>query len=144
MFLYTFALVKRIVAPFLAILILLSSTGLTYSTHFCMGRAVDHVVKMGVHDLDCGMANMDKACSSDEMALDVPTCCDNEHVFVDIDDEFKVVNPETKFNAKFIVAFTYSFLLENLTIEEPALAFADHSPPPLGHDYQSMYQTFLL
>lgn len=109
-----------------------------------MGRAVDHVVKIGVHDLDCGMANMDKECESGKIALNVPTCCDNEHVFVEIDDEFKVVGTETNINTKFIVAFSYSFLFSHLTLEEPVKAFADHSPPPLGQDYQSLYQTFLL
>lgn len=141
---YIFAFVKRVIAPFMAILILLSSMGLTYSTHFCMGRAVEHVVKMGAHDLDCGMAGMDEDCSSDQIAFNTPTCCDNEHVFVDFDDEFKVSASETSLNAKFFIAFSYTLLISNLTTEEPAQAFADNLPPPLGQDYQSLYQTFLL
>jgi hypothetical protein len=134
---------KRILAPLLAALILTSSIGLTYSTHFCMGRAVEHVVNIGEHDLDCGMAAMDKDCASDEMAIDMPGCCDNEHVFVDTDDDFKITKTETGISLKFVAAFTYTFLFNNLS-EEPGQAVADHSPPPLDHDYQTMFQSFLL
>ena len=135
---------KRILAPFLAALILVSSTGLTYSTHFCMGSAVEHALKIGKHNLSCGMSTMDEDCSSDEMTLNAPGCCDNEHVFVEIEDDFKISVTETPVNLKFVVAFSYAFLSKNLTIEEPSQAFVDHSPPPLDHDYQTMLQTFIL
>lgn len=135
---------KRIIAPFLAVLILTSSIGLTYSTHFCMGRAVEHAVKIGEHDLNCGMAGMDKDCSNDAMTIDLASCCDNEHVFVDVDDDFKITTAEAGISLKFIVAFSYTFLLNYLESEENAQAYADLSPPPLEHDYQSMFQTFLL
>lgn len=109
-----------------------------------MGRAVEDVVKMGVHDLNCGMSDMDKDCSSDVMAINDSSCCDNEHVFVNLDDTFKVVNPENVVNTKVLIAFSYAFLVSDLTLEEPVQAYADHTPPPLEHDFQAMYQTFIL
>ena len=135
---------KRIIAPFLAVLILMSSIGLTYSTHFCMGQAVEHAVNISGHDLDCGMAAMDKGCSNDDMIVDLPGCCDNEHVFVEIDDDFKITIAETSVNLKFVAAFSYTFLFNNLVSDEADRVYVDHSPPPLEHDYQSMFQTFLL
>ena len=139
-----FVNVKRIIAPFLAILILISSTGLTYSTHFCMGRAVERAMMIGEYDLDCGMGNMDRTCESEEIMLNETSCCDNEFVAVDTDSNYDFSKVNYSIDNEVLIAFIYVFTYSNLTSNEPSQAYTDQIPPPLEHDYQSMLQNFRL
>lgn len=118
--------------------------GITLSTHFCMGRAVDNELMIGMHELSCGMMDLDANCETSETRFMTPGCCDNEFVSIDIEDDYQVVVEQFSFESTFLFAFTYTFLFNQTNTNEPSLAYADHHPPLLGQDYQSLYQSFLL
>lgn len=140
----TFKLVKQIISIFLSSLILISSMGITFSTHFCMGRAVDNELMIGMHELSCGMMDMDENCETSGTSFMAPGCCDNEFISIDIEDDYKVVSEKFTLSTSFLFAFTYTFLFDHQNNNEPSLAYTDHHPPPLEQDYQSLYQSFLL
>ena len=55
---------KKAFSIFLAILMLVSSTGIAANTHFCGGEAVERTLSLGIEHLDCGMAETEQSCSS--------------------------------------------------------------------------------
>jgi hypothetical protein len=136
--------VKKAASIFLSLLILVSSMGISFSTHYCMGRAVESELMIGMHELSCGMMDMDASCETAGVNIMAPGCCDNEFLSIDIEDDYQVVKTEISLEAKFLFAFTYTFLFNQLQNTEPIVAHTDLHPPPLEQDYQSMYQAFLL
>ncbi len=137
---------KKILSVFLSLLILISSTGITLSTHFCMGRAVENEISLGMDLLNCGMMDEVELCrtDSDGQNLMAPSCCDNEFLSIKIQDDYQKISNEISFETQFLYAFTYTFLFDCQLNSEPSLALADHAPPLLEQDYQSLYQSFLL
>lgn len=111
-----------------------------------MGRAVDSELMIGMHELSCGMMDMDAACESEDLALAfmAPGCCDNEFLSIEIEDDYKLVSETFSFETQFLFAFTYTTIFDSQDNHEPFVAHVDHPPPLLGQDYQSLYQSFLL
>ncbi len=118
--------------------------GITFSTHFCMGRAVDSELAIGMHELNCGMMDVRADCESAEPNLMAPDCCNNEFISIEIADDYEKVNLSFTLKSSFLYAFTYTFFFSTQQNTELSLAFTDIDPPPLEQDYQSMHQTFLL
>ena len=137
---------KKALSIFLSLLILISSTGITFSTHFCMGRAVHNELSIGMDKLSCGMMDESESCDSNsgDQHLMAPSCCDNEFLSIQIQDDYQKISNEISINAEFLYAFTYTFLFDYQNNRELTLAHADHAPPLLEQDYQSLYQSFLL
>jgi hypothetical protein len=111
-----------------------------------MGRAVESELMVGMHELSCGMMDMDAACETngDGLRLMPPGCCDNEFLSIEINDEYEKVSETFSFGKDFLFAFTYAFLLDICNDTGQLLAQNEVFPPPLEHDYQTMYQSFLL
>lgn len=111
-----------------------------------MGRAVDSELMIGMHELSCGMMDMDAACESEEneFAFMAPDCCDNEFLSIEIKDDYRLVSETISLETQFLFAFTYTFLFDHQHDVEHLIAHADHPPPLLEQDYQSLYQSFLL
>ena len=118
--------------------------GITFSTHYCMGRAVDNELMIGMHELSCGMMDMDASCETAEVNIMAPGCCDNEFISVEIEDDYQIVKTEINLGANFLFVFTYTFLFNQQQDTESLVIYADNHPPPLEQDYQSLYQSFLL
>lgn len=118
--------------------------GITLSTHYCMGRVVDTELMVGVHDLSCGMMDMESTCDSDGIQFMPPGCCDNDHFTIEIRDDYEKVSETFSLETNFLFAFTYAFLMDNSIDDELSLDHKELYPPPLDRDYQSLYQSFLL
>ena len=90
--------------------------------------------------------DMDASCEStdNDFTYMAPNCCDNEFISIEIEDDYQIVTENISIETQFLFAFTYTFLFDYQNDSEPTLAHADHSPPPLEQDYQSLYQSFLL
>ena len=118
--------------------------GLTFSTHYCMGRAVDSELMVGKHELSCGMMEMDSACETTGSDTMAPGCCDNKFISIEIEDDYQLTKVEFSLESNFIIAFLHTFILNHFNEVEHSIAHADHLPPPLEQDFQSLYQSFLL
>ena len=139
-----FEQVKKITSIFLSLLIFVSSMGITFSTHYCMGHAVDSELMIGMHELSCGMMDTDASCETTGTNIMAPGCCDNEFVSIEIEDDYQVAKTKYSFESNFLFAFAFTYLFDHLHKVERSTAHADHHPPPLEQDYQSLYQSFLL
>ena len=120
--------------------------GITFSTHFCMGRAVDNEFMIGMHELSCGMMDTDASCESETTGPEImaPNCCDNAFVSIEIEDDDQIGTEQISLEFPFLFAFTYTLLFDLQQNVTPSVTFANNHPPPLEQDYQSLYQSFLL
>jgi hypothetical protein len=118
--------------------------GITLSTHYCMGRVVDTELMVGVHDLSCGMMDMEAACDYEGVRFMASGCCDNVNFSIEIEDDYQIFSEAFTFDNNFLVAFTYAFLIDYTHEVEQVYAHSEIYPPPLDQDYQSLYQSFLL
>ena len=120
--------------------------GITFSTHFCMGRAVDNELMIGMHELSCAMMDLDNSCESKTIGPEImaPDCCDNEFLSIEIEDDYQIATEQISLESPFVLAFTYTFLFDLQKSVTPKVAYEDNHPPPLEQDYQSLYQSFLL
>lgn len=117
-----------------------------FSTHYCMGQAMNSELMIGMHELSCGMMDMDADCDTEEnsLAFMAPDCCDNEFVSIEIEDEYQKASDKISLETQFLFAFTYTLLFDHQYDDEHLNAHSDHPPPLLEQDYQSLYQSFLL
>lgn len=137
------SVMKQIVSIFLSLLLLASSTGITYAKHFCGDFEMMAEVTLGEKSLSCGMVMEDKACG--DGAATEHNCCDNEYTQVDVDDNFAHASFDYDFQQPFITAFVSVFVLQELIdIDEVPNFQGDYHPPPLYKDIPVLYETFLI
>jgi len=133
---------QRILSIILSLLILLSSSGITYAQHFCGEFEMMAELSMGEKHLSCGMAMEAPGCEGETEDHD---CCSNEYTSVEIDDTFTKASFELDLDTNFVIAFNSVFVLQSdLIVESHIDYYKDYSPPPLGGDLQVRYQTFLI
>ena len=123
---------------------LVSSMGITFSTHYCMGRAVDSQLMIGAHELSCGMMDMESSCDREGDVIMPPGCCDNSTISIEIKDDYNIDFHSLSLDITFLYEFTYTLLTFSPAGLDLHIPRSDFHPPPLAHDYQSMYQSFLL
>ncbi|WP_203296170.1 HYC_CC_PP family protein [Luteirhabdus pelagi] len=130
----------------LSLLLLLSSSGISYSQHFCGGMEMMAKLTLGEAHLSCGMDKAVDVC--DEPSVSEPdddSCCNTEYTSVETDDTFVKASFDVDFDVTFAYAFVSVFVLDiqtNLDAEQPS--FSEYNPPPLDRDLPVLYQTFLI
>lgn len=137
---------RRILAIFFTLLILVSGANVTLGTHFCGGTAVDSQLMLGHQHLDCGMSGMDskKEGAEDRHETMLQSgCCNNEYVSLLTDTNFKLATLKVDYNWSFIPVPEISLLaLELLPLE--ISGFEEYSPPILRQDFTVLHQSFLI
>ena len=135
---------KRFISIVLSLLLLLSSTGITYAQHYCGEHEMMAKVTLGHEMLSCGMVM-----SHDDGCQDEPKedhgCCDNKYTHVDVDDNYADVSLDLQLNPVFVASFVAVFVVgEASTYNKNPDYFKDYSPPPLLEDLQVLYETYLI
>lgn len=134
---------QRTISILLAILMLASSTGVTYAKHFCGDHEVLSVITLGEKHLSCGMKMEAKGCE-DEKQED-HHCCKNKYENVDTDDNFAKASFNLDLNVPFITSFVSVFILHQTDFNQQSLPFyADYDPPPIDEDIPVLYQVFTI
>lgn len=134
---------QRLLAICLSVLMLLSSTGITYAEHFCGSFKMMSKLTLGEESLHCGMAVVEEGCDSDQVkAMD---CCDNHYLAVQTDDTFAKVQFNLALSAAILVAQPSNFSLSNTPKSFTApVAYRQYRPPPNIWNFQVAFQTFLI
>jgi hypothetical protein len=126
------------------ILLVSSQVGLAYGTHFCAGKEVKSKVILGHEHLECGMEFSPGSCDSpDQTHFSKSSCCDNELISPQIEDDMQQVKAAVDVNPVFIQAFVHAFVVQ-LHADEVTTRFIDYSPPWISHDFHSLNQVFLI
>ncbi len=137
---------KRILSISLAVLILASSLGLTIATHYCGGHIMDSAVAFGHTDLGCDMGLMDDISIdfNHENNIRSTTCCENEFVAIELDDQFKSSVQKVSINPVFLAVYANALLGVTVFENTQNVAYLDYNPPPLIANFQIEHQTLLI
>ncbi len=134
---------RKLFAISLSVLLLLSSTGVTYAEHFCGSFKMMAKVTVGHEALHCGMTLVASDCDTEDFkAMD---CCDNHYLAVTTDDTFA----KAQFNFDFTpIAVQYaltSFKVLDLTFHaQKPEAIPFYRPPPNIKNIPLVFQQFLI
>lgn len=134
---------KKFISILLTILILASSTGVTYAKHYCGDFEVVSTLTMGKKNLSCGMAMEADDCDSNkENPID---CCKNTYENIDTDDNFINSSFNLQINNNFIASFISVFVLKDIYFSDKEIHFFNgYDPPPIYQDIQVIYQVYII
>ncbi len=118
----------------MAFLVLFSTFSFTVDKHFCGSFLVDKAIFAEAKT--CGM----------EMETSTETsCCSNEKIAVEGQDELKHQFDSLDLNQQlFLTGFTYSYIFIFEDFSKEIIPFRDYSPPLLVKDIQLVDQVFLI
>lgn len=145
-------MLKRISSILLILVILVLNSGLTYITHYCGGEAVESTFSLVQSDLSCGMtpAEMEDCTnvehSEHKESIQKKGCCENEYhsISSDIDYNKTQVTASAHLDFKFVVAFAYSFVSNNLFLKKDKPSFETYRPPFIDQDISVLHQVFII
>lgn len=135
---------RRLTALFFLFLLLLGTTGLSMSLHYCMGRLVDAALFGTAHS--CGMEASAGTCPVGEegSSLTAAPCCRDLSIRHEAQDELQ---PSGEFSWQPAVPVT-NCILPGLPVsvqsETPRFCFAGKSPPLAGPALRIRLQSFLI
>jgi len=117
------------------------------NTHFCGGQAVETSFSLGVHNPDCGMGDMEEACSIrpvSETQFNPQPCCENQHDCLQFDENTQLEKVPPIVSPVFLAAFVSAFS-QSIALPTAHYQHVDYTPPaPPDKDIQVLFQTFLL
>lgn len=133
----------KIFSFIVSLLLLLSSTGLTYAQHYCGDFKMMEKITFGEEQLSCGMAMVDDACGDEKEAEH--ECCDNQYTNISTDDNFAQTTYDMVINDAFVASFISVFMLEQVVISNEELPeYSEYNPPPILKNIPILYETFLI
>jgi hypothetical protein len=134
---------SKIISILLSVLLLLSSTGITYAQHYCGEFEMLAKVTLGEEHLSCGMVMEVPSCEDNN--VEDYHCCDNQYTSVTTDDNFAKANFSIDFHTSFSFAFVSVFVLRQVVEDKMSLDnLALYHPPPLYKNIPVLYETFLI
>ncbi|MBT0607306.1 HYC_CC_PP family protein [Aequorivita echinoideorum] len=136
---------KQVISFSLAILLLLSSTGIGYAQHFCGGLKMDAEIAFVEKSLSCGMDMETHPCDDEKTIAEGHLCCENQFTQINTDDSFAKASLDFKFDNTFVAAFVSVFVLAEVELFTTSRnIFAEYNPPPIDKDIPVLYQSFLI
>lgn len=124
----------------MALLLLLSTVSWKVEKHYCMGRLMDVALFTDVET--CGM---DMSMTEETLGETKNSCCDDEVVFVDGQDQLKItLNDLDVEHQSFLIALTYTYLSILQDLKERPVPHEDYPPPILVKDIQLLDEVFLI
>ena len=127
-------LLRKIVNTFLAITLLIATTGVTLNKHYCMGRVKSVAV---FHHAENCMGND---------LIDPMPCCEDVNQELKVDHLTKAsFDFESSANFYQLAIITYFVLNSDLaSVENDKPAFQNYAPPPPDRDIPVLIQSFLI
>lgn len=134
---------QRLVSISLALLLLFSSTGITYAQHFCGDHMMMDGITLGKQDMRCGMVVVTSDCDSEPQ--EPMGCCDNQYTSIDTDDSFVKASFSIDFDVLdvAIVPMAIQFVSQDNTVSA-VTEYPCYRPPPNIQNLQITYQSFLI
>jgi hypothetical protein len=134
---------QKVISIVLTILMLASSTGVTYAKHFCGDFEVLSTLTFGKKNLTCSMSmEADDCDDSDSKSYQ---CCKNKYEHVDTDDNYSPSLFDVQINVPFIISFVSVFVLQQIDDTSQSLLFyANYYPPLIDKDIAVLYQVFTI
>jgi hypothetical protein len=135
---------KKVAAIFLALFFLVSSSRLSFATHFCGGHAFKHALLLDATDFDCGMEqNKDVSCEN-QSQLTKKNCCDTQLIQYSITDNFQSSTTEVNLQQVSFVLNVATILFSFPKNEENFIPFKTYKVPLPKKDIPVLFQSFLI
>lgn len=134
----------------MALVLIVANLGLTISTHYCQGEALESKINLTPSDLECGMADMENSCAlpvehhNDETHIDNIPCCENEYQSIQSTEDFIQDATPVTFNVDFAATIVYVTLNLDLFPKSTQQHYSEYHSPPIEKDIQVLFQTFLI
>ena len=134
---------SKLISILLSVLLLISSTGITYAQHYCGEFEMLSKVTLGEEHLSCDMVMEALACEENDS--ENHHCCNNQYTSVITDDNFAKANFNVDFHQAFVLSLVSVFVLQQLVEHQTSLDnYTLYYPPPLQKNIPVLYQTFLI
>lgn len=131
----------RIFSCCMALLLLASTTSWKVEKHYCMGRLIN--VAFFVDADACGMDM--PVLAEQEVTLNQKTCCDNEVILLEGQDEVTAVYNDLDLDQQqFLIAYTLSFLEILTPLDSKESFYNSYHPPKIVKDIQLLDEVYLL
>lgn len=129
-------------------LVLLSSTSLTFGIHFCMGQLESIALFSDAEP--CEMAKQQSPCASEKHDPDCnhkiteKGCCEDHSIVAEGSKELNIISPVSApdFHLTAVLYAVVSFMF--ITPEEDYYTFNDYPPPLIERDVVVLVQSFLI
>lgn len=133
---------RSLISIMLSVIILLSSSGLTYASHYCGSFKMHTTLSMGKAELSCGMLMSMPACEGEDEDHD---CCDNEYQDLLTDDHFNKSQWDLDLD---LTVFVLSAQNDYLPLPSQLARVVDplpyYRPPPPQTKQYLLHQSFLI
>jgi len=136
---------KKLSSIFLALFFLVSSSHLSFATHFCGGHAFKHALLLNTSDFGCGMEQNEAASCENQPQLTEKNCCDTQLVQYSIKDNFQTSKAEVNLQQQATSLLNVAIVLFTLPIiEENFIPFKTYKVPLPDKDIPVLFQSFLI
>lgn len=125
----------------LSLLLLISTTGLTYGQHFCEGVVVDNSFALGFETMSCDEVEADENCDN---PAEIDDCCSDTYFQIQTDKEFSGKSSYASLDVPPFVATETNFLAEAVAFSQEHQSFAYYTPPERAFDLHALFQTYLI
>lgn len=134
----------------MVLVLVTANLGLTISTHYCQGEAIESQINLLPEDLNCGMMDIRNSCNlpvehhDDETHIDNIPCCENEYQTFQLTEYFVQEATPITFNVDFAIAIVYDTSNLDLFPNSTQQSYTEYHSPPIEKDIQVLFQTFLI
>ena len=135
--------IHKSIAICMAFVVLMTTMSFTIDMHYCGDTMVDYSF---FHNVDtCGMEKAELASSCENPEMKKKSCCSDEQLIVEGQDDLKDTFHTLTFEQHiFVASFAYSYinLFEGTVSKE--VPIVDYLPPFVKRDVQVLHQIFLI
>lgn len=132
---------QKTISIALSLLLLVSTTGLTYGQHFCEGVVVDKSFAIGFEAMSCAEVEADDACENNPQEDD---CCSDTYFQIQTDTEFSGKSMYSSLDIPSYVASEGNFLFEVIAFTNKQHPFTLYTPPDRSPNTLALYQIYLI
>lgn len=132
---------QKTISIALSLLLLLSTTGLTYGQHFCKGVVVDKSFALGFETMSCDEVESDDSCENNQQEDD---CCADTYFQIQTDKEFSGKSSYASLDVLPFVTSQVPFLVETVPLSKEQHLFIFYTPPDMSPDLFALYQIYLI
>lgn len=124
-----------------SLLLLLSTTGLTYGQHFCEGVVVEFALSFGTEKMNCDEAEAENSCEDNIQEDD---CCADVYYQIQTDTDFAAKSFEPLAELSIFDTNVNSYSLLTVGFVKEVRPETHYLPPDFDTDRLSLYQVFII
>ena len=135
---------KKLIALFMAFVLLGSQVGYSIATHYCGGEVSDRAISLLGEELGCGMESMENSCASTNNGISEKSCCDDESSVYQLNEDFQQKQRSIESQTNFLAVFAINYFLLFDTEQVAENYQVPPQPPLIQQNTQVLFQSFLL